>query len=770
MNRSIYARNKENNGSGKDGGCAAYLAALAAGASFLFLSAGAAIAAETDAAAVSSAEADTSQTGDLGDIVVTANRREQSLQSIGISVTAVSGDALIRSGLKSTSDLVISVPGLQIAEPGSTFTSLISIRGVSQNDFTGHLESPNSLYVDDAYLPVPSMNAQPLYDVKRVEVLKGPQGTLFGRNSVGGLVNVITNNPTDKAEGYLIGELGRFNAVNLQGALSGPIADGVSARVAFYKSYRDGYLKNDIGPDQNNDNTLALRGKLNVEVNDRLTILLNGDYYQFRSNAAGAAFLQGGSPDANGLGTTTPGQLTAYGQTDADGSPYTVSVDFPGGLHRTSWNAGGKISYEADAATIVAQTNVGYANSRYAEDNDLSPVDYTRFFQNSKARYFTQELRASGKTDRLSWTAGLYYLNIDGGPYSQTFDLRAFGAALATDYSLKTRSWSAFGQGELTLTDTVSVTVGARYTRDRKKFAWTQGCTNGTPTLLPAVPGGYCPLFAPPPGTQGSVSPYADRHSEGGLSGRVELDWKPISNLLLYATYNRGYKAFNYNTGFSGLAPINGIRFKGERMNAFEVGEKATLLGGKARANIAAFYYDYGNYQAFDQRGLNLTLYNTDATIKGLEAEFALRPGAGFDLSVGGTYLDAKVDDVPVGTALVSRKPPQSPKYTLLGSISNTQPVFGGQAVLQFNGNYTAAQYSQLTNAPATRLPGYFVGNTRLSYTPDSGAWEVAVFVRNVFNENSPRYAFDLTGAPIGQVEYDYALPRTWGGSLRVNF
>jgi iron complex outermembrane recepter protein len=706
--------------------------------------------------------------GGLGEVVVTANRTLQNSQSVGIAVTALSGDALEQIGIQSTSDLSIAVPGLQIAEPGSSFTSLVSIRGVSQNDFTGHLESPNSFYIDDAYQPIASTNTQPIYDVKRVEVLKGPQGTLFGVNSEGGLINVITNDPTPVFAGYVNAELGSYNEVNVQGAVGGPVAENVTGRFAFYKSNRDGYFKNTIGPDQDPDNSLGFRGKLKFDAGGRLTLLLSADYFQLRSEGAGGGFFESARPNAQGLGVHTPGQLTDYGQAGG-GDPYTVSQDYAGYLNRTNYTAGVKISYDLQPITIVSQTNYGHATSYYGEDNDMSPVDYSRFFQNSQAHYLTQELRASATTGALSWTTGLYYSDIRG-IYGQDFDLRGFGAAFVTDYSLNTRTEAIFGQGEYKLTDSWSLTLGARDTSDHKSFHWVLNCVAGTPTFAPAIPGGYCPVFYSGPGTEGSESPYSDSHTENGQSYRAAVNWQPTRNLLGYASYNRGYKAFNYNAGFAGFTPIALIRFKGERLNAYEVGEKWTLLGGRARLNVSAYYYDYGNYQAFDQRGLNLTLYNTPAKIKGMDAEAGLRPGAGFDLSLGGTSLRTRVDDVPLLTGLVSREAPQAPGYTLMANISNTQSVGTGQVALHFTGAWTGAQYSQLTNAPVTYIPSYFVGNARLTYAPQSRAWEVAVFSRNIFDNRSPRYAFDLSQAPLGFAERDYTLPRTYGASLLVNF
>ncbi|MBB4615790.1 TonB-dependent receptor [Novosphingobium taihuense] len=708
-----------------------------------------------------------------GDIIVTANRTEQKLQRVGVAATVLSADNLAASGISSTDALVTATPGLQIAQPGGPgLTSLISIRGVSQNDFAGHLESPNSFYVDDAYQVAPSANTQPLFDVKRVEVLKGPQGTLFGRNSVGGLINIITNDPVDDFEGTTTGEIGSLNHVKVEGALNAPLGGGSAIRIAFYKSNQDGYLRNVFNDTrQNGDNSIGLRGKLKLQISSDLTAQFSADYFKFTSDAANVAFMVGGVTNADGLGVSVPGQATAYGYIDADGDPYTVAADFNGGLHRENGSVGAKLTYDLGGATLVSQTNFGWAKSYYAEDNDSSPLDYTRFFQTSKSNSLTQELRLFGSSDRANWTVGAFYVHIDGGPYTQRFELRNSGpnligpinAALDTLYSLKTNSWSVFGQYAYDLTNTLNITGGLRYTRDRKDFNFRFLCDEFASGLGCAIG------LIPPPGTEGSASPYADKHSEGAISGRVAIEYKPTSNLLLYASYSRGYKAFSYNVSFSGLAPLNGVRFNGEKINAYEVGQKYTFMGGRGRFNLSGFYYDYEDYQAFDQRGLNLTLYNTSAKIKGLEAELGLNTG-GWALNVAGTLLDAKVDNVKLPNGPASRRPPQTPKFTLLGSISKRVPISSGDLNLDVSAIYTGEAFAQLTNAPNTRLPANVIGNARIAYKPSSGAYEIAIYARNIFDNRSVRYAFDLTSPLLGASEGNYGPPRTYGASVKVNF
>ena len=203
---------------------------------------------------------------------------------------------------------------------------------------------------------------------------------------------------------------------------------------------------------------------------------------------------------------------------------------------------------------------------------------------------------------------------------------------------------------------------------------------------------------------------------------------------------------------------------------AYEVGGKFDLLDGRVRFNAAAFYYDYADYQAFDQRGFNFTLFNTDAEIYGADMELTVRPGAGFQLKAGLALLDTNVSNVPIGGSLVDRIAPQSPDYTLDLSVSKNFAFEFGDLDMSINANYTDDSYAQLSNAPATLIPGDWLANARVSLTSVDGRYEVAVFVNNLFDEARETFAFDVSGPPLGGSYRTYALPRWVGVSVRTNF
>lgn len=348
-------------------------------------------------------------------------------------------------------------------------------------------------------------------------------------------------------------------------------------------------------------------------------------------------------------------------------------------------------------------------------------------------------------------------MSIDG-TYRQAFDVKVLGTLLDANYAQKISSYSVFAQGEYDLGKQLTLIIDGRYTHDRKRYNYLETCT-----------GPACGAFILP-GTIGAAGGYSDRHGEGGVSARAQINYKPTDDLLLYLSYNRGYKAFNYNAGFAGQAPIRLARFDGEKLNAYEFGIKSEFAVRRIRFNAATFYYDYKNYQAFDQRGLNFTLFNTNATVYGADAELTLSPGAGFNFVAGLSLLHTKVGGVPLNSGPVNREAPQSPHYTANFAASKSFELSFGKLRLNANATRTGQFYSQLTNAPVTRIPGNWLVNGRVTLTDKAERIELSGFAKNLLNAKRRIYAFDITSPPFGLVENDYGSPRQYGLELRYNF
>ncbi len=719
----------------------------------------------------------------LEEVLVTATRREVSSQDTGISVTAISGESLEQLNITDTDLLTLVTPGLMFQNGGgSPLVGLVSIRGVAQNDFAGHIESPNALYVDEVYQSSISTNSVKLFDMERAEVLRGPQGTLFGRNATGGLVHLITNKPTEELEGYLKLSAGSYDSWGFQGAVSGSLSEQFKARLAFYRNKADGFIDNEIGPDQIEDDVKAGRLHLQFTPSENLDVLFSADFYDMDIDNVGAAYSQAAAVDpVTGLGFnvgSTSNLLTGY--VDADGDKYSGAYDQPGFLDREFHNITLRVALDLTSFNLVSLSNFSSVEVSYLEDNDLSPFPFTEFGQTGDSDTFSQELRIEQVEGATRWTAGIYYLNIDGD-YSQdlrvvpppALDPSVLELGQEALWSVETTSYSIFGQIERDLSEQLVLTAGLRWTYDEKDYQYL-----AVPRFIAggmSIPG-IAPLGVPPGSlveaslASGGVS---DSYDEDGIFARLQLDYKISDDWLIYASINKGYKAFNYNAGFAGHAPFAGVRFDGEDIYAYEIGSKLDFWDGRARWNVSTYYYDYKDYQAFDQRGINFTLFNTDATISGLDTELLVRPWDNTTLMLSAAFLDTDVEDVLIGTdplnpISVDREAPQSPSFTLSGSIVQDFNLGEGLISVQITGYYNSGYYSQLTNAPNTDIPSYTVFNGRVTYTGASEKYQIALFAKNMFDKEYMAYAFDI--ASNGFTEQNLGVPRWVGVEARYNF
>ncbi|MFM7009388.1 MAG: TonB-dependent receptor [Betaproteobacteria bacterium] len=721
-------------------------------------------AADADADAVKQSDA-------VGEIVVTANRREENLQKVGISAASFTGEAIEDAGITETSDLGLITTGLIVSEAGgSELSGNVTIRGVSQNDFTGQIESPNAFYIDEFYQPASSSAVQQLFDLKRVEVLKGPQGTLFGRNATGGLVNVFTNDPTDVLSGYIEAGAGTHNNFRVSGAVSGPLSDTTTGRLAVYRNSHGAYYKNitPTGPDLNSDDTLALRAKLWFEPNDKATIKLGGDYYRTKYKGTGGSYeLPAAVDPETGLGYNLPKDTPfalapSFVQT---GGPFETSASVPGGYFREAYGLTANVTYELGDVTLSSLSNYSAVKTNYLEDNDQTPVDVGTFGQDSDSKHFTQELRLAGDAGNLKWSAGTYYMYING-TYGNRFNFQAADADLSTVYRIKTNSISGFGQASLDVSDKLTATIGARVVRDTRDYVYNWSCL-GSPVAGCAAFGG--------PGTIGEAARttpggLARKHSETGWTGRFQLDYKASDNTLLYASVNRGYKGFNFNANFAGNVPVSGLVLRGEKLLAYEVGGKFALLDRKLRLNLAGYIYDYKDYHAFDQRGLNFTLFNADAKISGLEGDITVSPGGGWTLNAGANYLfRANVFKVPIADMLLTRRSAQTPDISGNISISKKFDTKAGEFDARGTMAFSSSYFSYLSNAPNTLLPSYQNFNFRLGFTPAHAQnVNIGLYCSNCSNNKKPNYAFDL--AVAGYTELNFADPRIFGAEVKISY
>lgn len=527
----------------------------------------------------------------LEEIVVTAQKREQGLQDVGVSVTAFSGEQMRALGQTNSKDIAAQTPGLAFVDIGTSAINLINIRGVSQNDFSSHQEAPNAVYVDESYVSFIAALGFSMFDLERIEVLRGPQGTLYGRNATGGLVHYVSKKPTEEFDAFIDVSLGEYAKKRVEGGVGGSLGDGIRGRLSAVREEHDGWLDNSIGEDQNDTDDFAVRGQLAIDINPDAELLLSATYgeadrsqsYLHSSNAFNADGLEIPLPrDVDLYGTGPGADPSGYRR---DGDYYDIEVDTEGKYKSDTMILNGILTWNFDEVTMTSVTNYHDFDLDYIEDSDGTPRFGINISTDRQATQFSQEIRFSGGKDDVRWVAGGYYLKIDGD-YIITTDgelgylddifsvfgivpsgaldgggtLRDLGLAdtLVSDSSLETTSWAMFGQAEYDISDDVTLIAGLRWTDDKKQYKYvSREFYAGTETTL-----------SPADQIWGATA-FDDSQSEEDWSGKLQVDWHVNEDVLAYAGVSRGIKAGSFN------APITGgdvSSFGQETLISYETG------------------------------------------------------------------------------------------------------------------------------------------------------------------------------------------------------
>jgi iron complex outermembrane recepter protein len=702
------------------------------------------------------------EAGRLEEIVVTAQKREQNQQDVGTSITAFDANALARLGIKDVTELAGQVPGLQYNQFGSTVT-VFNLRGVSQNDFSDHQEAPIAAYSDDAYIAMLGVLAGSMYDLQRVEVLRGPQGTLFGRNATGGLIHYISNKPTDTPTGYFQVTGGNFGTIQSEGAVSGPLTDRISARLSESTSDHNGYISNRIGHAIEDQHQYASRLQVQLRASDTADILIKLHGLTNNNETGGIYSWAASQPDSTGRGyfvapnyTGNCPQVNGGCTPGADDSGYrnpssdvfNQAENRRGIFNRTVWGGTVHVNWRLPQFTVTSVTDYLQMQKRYGEDTDLSPNSTLIYDTLQHYHQISQELRLAGTTRALTWIAGAYYLDYRTTDFIGVIAIPPFGGTSFGNFVLTDRTAAAFGQLEYAMTDRLTAIAGARYTHDAKAFDYTF-----EPQDLHYNSSAY------PSAKQGFNLP----------TGKVELDYKADPGLLLYGSVNRGAKGGGWSAPNSGVVDPNLLPYREEKLTSYELGIKSTFWGGAARLNISSFYYDYKDYQGFFLVGLSSYVRNLNAQVKGGEAEFAVVPVKGLNLQLGVSNLNSRVPAVPTPAGnVVEAQLPQAPKWSINALARYEWHMADGTASIESDAKWNSAQYLELVNAPVDLQSSYAVVNARIGYMTGNGAWEASMFVKNLANRIYRQYNLDLSS--VGWNMGVYAPPRLFGASITYHW
>lgn len=798
----------------------------------------------------------------LEEVMVTAQKREQNLQDVPIAVTAFTGEQMHAFGVQQSFDIATFTPGVHISGNLAGQNTQFSIRGVTQNDFNDIIEAPNAVYLDEGYIGIAQGQTFALFDIERVEILKGPQGTLFGRNATGGLVHYLSNKPDyEKFGGYVDVTAGQFDVDNdanrytVEGAFTGPLTESLAARLAFRYNEQDAYLENNYpdgipsdfnadypfgsaspgegaGEDLADDETTAVRGTLAFRPNDDLEVLFTGAWaktevatgpYQTKSTIAqtravdgvysivnvidtprdetrlaidlddptadpGGDALLGSSAFIPGASVGLPGRLAPggdfFGYRDPDGDDFTFSGDFAfddqgetetsGANLRVFWDL-------SDSTRLTSVTDYKDYDKLLFIDVDAAPVNQLANYAGVDANTFTQEFRLNGETDRMRWVAGLYYLNIDnqsdnglkapnGSIFQGVTGAPAIDIGVRAD--LETDSYSAFGQVDYDLTDKWTVTAGLRVIQEEKDFETGIGFFISQSNFS-VNKGDFVPNFS------GAGDPFffEDDTSDTLWTGKIQLDYRPSDDLLLWGGVNRGVKAGSFNApllgAYLGSGGDSALPYDEEVLISYEAGFKSTLGDGNTRLNGSVFYYDYQDYQAFLFAGVGGVVVNADATTFGAEFELQTTPIDGLDLMFNIAAFDAEVKDVPLDFSSPFKPrdvdPTYAPELQAAALARYSWPMLGGYMAVQADVSYSDSFYYNLRNFDADEFDDYTLWNALVSWESSEGTWLLTLAGRNLTDERAGIQGFSLATL-CGCNEVSYRAPRFYSAGLRYSF
>lgn len=755
----------------------------------------------------------------LGEIIVTATKRSENLQDVPVSISAIGSEQLTTRGVTTSNDLGSVVPNLQVSSQYGETSPNFSLRGVGvANEFTANTASPVGVYVDEVSQSYRYTHGLSLYDLDRVEVLRGPQGTLFGRNTTGGAVNIFTRQPKlSGSNGYFKAGYGNYDRFTAQAAVEfTPTEDVFGVRIAANYGKGDGYFKDpgvipaNKGKTYGSLDTLGLRATVRMKPSEKLNITIKGTYN--KDNPVGYSLhyigLVGRNPTTGAGGTDFFGSSR---NTAACCSYDQIALDKGGNFLTKSYSGSMNINYEIDDNWSITSVT-GYTDSQYDLDidNDATPQDAYFIFYRSKGKDFSQDLRINYNSENVKGLLGFFYgddvldtnntvlaynvlpdapAGLDPALWapgiSNSFNVR-FG------FKQKRKTIAVYGEGTVNITPQLEFTAGLRYTKDKMQYA------DGYSVPITDVPG--TDLFT-------LYQNYNLRNNYGNWSGRAIVNYAWTDNIKTYVSFSRGYRSGSYN-GFGFVTPAAVYFVQPERLDSLEFGFKTRFANDRLQLNGAVFHYDYKNQQVSEVRGGLAFPQNLNAKVKGAELEMLAKPISALTLRGSIGYLDTKYTDnnpclspagtppsaaCPTGgTPVAGNQVPFASKWTLsfggdltLGEVAGGNLVFSGEVAYKskfwydmFNDNARPPAVVQDGLGGVVQLyPGgksdlvgskaYALVNAGLAWNSEN--YQIRLWGKNIFNKKYYPFGYDTAGA-FGTVLLTPGVPRTYGVEATVKF
>jgi iron complex outermembrane recepter protein len=682
-------------------------------------------------------------------VVVTAQKRAEAARDVPISLTVISAAQAREAGVNSTLDLVRLTPGLAIGQnSGEGDFPFVALRGVTMRDFADTNESPSAVYLDGFYKAnLMGLDSQ-AFDLERIEILRGPQGALYGRNATGGLIHFITAKPTRAVSGAASATVGDVNRLRVEVAIGGPLSRALSGRVSALYHRFDGHIRNDF-PGRRDGNGLdarAVRAQLRFAPNADVEATFLAQYS--RNDADGNLFTHvAARPDpVTGLSTRTPGGVDAFGFGDSaprasnSNRAIYLTTEQVTGVANVAWRFGDV------TLTAISGYESGFKDALF--DSDATPGPRGTEVH-PDAMQASQELRVSGARGALTWTAGVYLFRyqVDGWQRRQT---SAAGPRPIIFYALNSDSVAGFAHLDWVVSPRLTATGGLRLTREWKTYRLKNTDTG--------------PVFTPE--TVGAAA----RRDDGATDFTARVSWRPRAGGLLYAGVARAHKAGTFNVGYTPI-PLAAIPVRPEQLTSYEIGARHAFAGGRLRLDGAVFSYDYKDSQAFqfDGQALASTTFNRDAEILGGEISVTARPFDGLELSGSLTHLNATLRGVQLPAGPVrDTQMPLAPAWSANLAATLRWPAPGdGEFALRGDVSYRTAQFFDAFNSPSQREPAYAIANVSALWRGAQG-WTLGAFAENVTDTEYRTGAFDL--AFLGFATEVWGRPRRLGVRVAYEF
>ena len=708
-----------------------------------------------------------------GVIIVTARRREERLIDVPLSVTALSGEALAQQGVQDLTQIAQQVPNLTLEVSRGTNTTLTAfIRGVGQQDPVAGFEAGVGLYIDDVYLNRPQAAVLDIYDVERIEVLRGPQGTLYGRNTIGGAIKYVTAELPDETAVMVRGTYGSYDQADLIVSASTPITDSLKIGASGARLSRGGFGDNlTLGTENYNKDVWAARGTIEFE-SGAFSLRLSGDYVKDNSEARqGHRFIPGrlsGAPVLDDVFDTRAGLNIVDQEVEAYGGALNIAVEL------------------SDTLTFKSITG-------YREDKSTTPIDFDSLpavdldvpaiYENDQ---LSQEFQLLYEGDKLSGVLGVYYL--DANAFT-AFDVALFttlnGLTAQTLGDVNTKTWSVFGDFTYDLTDTISISAGGRYTNDKRT----------SQVLRTTFLGGFSNLFGGTGVAAAVTSNFNGSATFKDFNPRASISWQPNADHNLYFTYSQGFKGGGFDPRGQTTACRNAtggactadevfdfMAFDPETVDSFELGWKASLLDNRVNISLAAFHAQYTDVQipgsvGFDGNGdgvnesfIGITSNAADADVNGIEFEGTALVGKDFagegsrfsiNWSLGvldakfNTFIDAFGNDVAD-----SRVFQNTPDITAHMGFNMGVPVASG--MMDFIGLASLRSDASQFEVPNPFLDqdGFVLVDASVVYTADSGLYSIGVHGKNLFDKEYIVAGYNFVAGGVGGAPFIPTLGR----------